>query len=203
MKNTLLFFAFLFFISCNEGYRKQNGQWAWVTYRESFKKKVAWVYPVDKKTFKVLSDKRYAKDKDRVFYTGREIKDADPRSFKVIDKYGYAKDRNNVFLDREKVIFAKPGSFEVLEFPYARDENHVFCGTLPMNLGKSEMAEFKVINADKLMAHTKSTALLSYFIELNPEYSWLDTLGVEHVIVGNWGTGETRSKKFKGFEEVK
>jgi hypothetical protein len=46
MKNTLLLLLSLLLVSCKEGYRKQNGQWAWVTYGESFKKRVVWIYPV-------------------------------------------------------------------------------------------------------------------------------------------------------------
>jgi hypothetical protein len=45
--------------------------------------------------------------------------------------------------------------------------------------------------------------LLSHFIERHPEYKWLDTLGIEHVITGGWGTGAVSGRKFRGFEEVK
>lgn len=57
-------------------------------------------------------------------------------------------------------------------------------------------------NEDELMAGTKSGILLSHFIELNPEYKWLDTLEIGRVIVGEWGTGKTKSRKFKGFKSV-
>lgn len=198
----LLSLLLLLCSSCGDGYRKRHGQWAWVTIGPSFNKTVNWIYPVDKKTFKVLSDERYAKDKDHVFYMGRMIEYADPKTFQLLERHGYAKDKNSAFLDCEKVIFADPASFEVLEFPYARDAKHVFCGTLPMNMSWQESREFTVLNPDKMMSGAKSTTLLSYFIEFNPEYAWLDTLGIKFVITGPWGSGKTSRRKFKGFQEV-
>lgn len=204
MKKLLLLLSSLFLISCGNGYRKQNGQWAWVTFDSAFKKRVTFIEYTDKKSFRVLPGKNYAKDREKVFYCGRPVKGADPATFEVVDnKYGYAKDRYRAYLDQETIISAEPGSFELLEFPYSRDRNQVFCGILPMGLDQQEAREFTVTNTDKLMAGMKSTILLSVFISQNPEYAWLDTLGISHVIVGDWGTGETKSRKFKGFEEVK
>lgn len=191
-----------FFMSCRTGYQKKNGMWVWVTYDESAGKRLKYMEGCDNSSFRVLADKNYGKDKNTVFYMGRNIKGADPNTFEVIDDRGYSKDAKHVFVDCERVIFADPGSFQVLEFPYARDENHIYCGTLPMNIHKNEIVEFKVTNTDKLMAGTKTTTKLSHFIEYNPAYSWLDTLGIEWVVVGAWGTGETKRRKFKGLDEV-
>lgn len=205
VKKLLLLFSSLFLLSCgNGGYRKQNGQWVWVAYDGSFNKIVTYMEYTDRKSFKVLPQKNYAKNKEKVFFCGRPVKNADPATFEVIDnKYGYAKDRYRAYLDQETIISADPASFELLEFPYSRDENQVFCGVLPLGLSPDEVREFKVTNTDKLMAGMKSTMLLSVFIEQNPEYAWLDTLGISHVVFGAWGTGETKSRRIKGYKEVK
>jgi hypothetical protein len=205
MKRILLFLLpMIFLFSCKEGYQKKSGQWVWMTYGESFKKNIVWLEPVDHKSFKVLRDKKFAKDKEKVFISGRPIPGADPASFEVIDsKYGYAKDRNHVFIDVEKVIFADPATFEYLGFPYGKDKNRVFCGTLPMDVPKRDVSAFRVVNYDKLMSGMKSTTLLPYFIEFNPEYAWLDTLGIEWVVYGGWGEGEANGRRYKGFKEGK
>ncbi len=41
-------------------------------------------------------------------------------------------------------------------------------------------------------------------LEFNPEYSWIKTISpdLENVIIGEWGTGETRSEKFKGIKKA-
>ena len=53
-----------------------------------------------------------------------------------------------------EVIFANPESFKKLEFPYSKDKNHVFCGTIPLSLPISEVKEFEV---------TKDTIYLETF----------------------------------------
>lgn len=192
----------LVLVSCHSGYKKENGQWMWVSYDESAGRRVSQIDEHDSESFFVLKNDKYAKDKSSVFYVGNIIQNADPKSFEVINKNGYSKDKQNVFLGEEKVIFANPKTFEILEFPYSKDDKHIFCGTLPLKIEENMISEFKVTNEDKLMSATKSTTKISHFIELNPDYQWLDTLGINNVIVGEWATGETNQKKFKGFKEV-
>jgi hypothetical protein len=93
----------------------------------------------------------------------------------------------------------------VLAFPYARDKNDVYNGTIPMNLDKEEVAAFTVTNDNEMMSGSISTTRVEYFIEFNPEYSWIKTYDPEltHVITGTSGTGKTNKRKFKGFEEIK
>ncbi|MCC6462930.1 MAG: DKNYY domain-containing protein [Saprospiraceae bacterium] len=203
----LLLFALLLlgvlFSSCSTGYQKEGSTWVWVEYNENVGKKVTWIPEADGASFRVLRDKNYAADQQRVYLKGKVIPEADPASFEVLHKLGYARDKNRVFLDRERVLFADPGSFQVLDFPYARDAQRVFCGTLPIpDIEPAEVADFRATNTDALMAHMKSTVLGSHFIELYPEFQWLDSLGVSSVIVGDWGTGETPTKKFKGFKRI-
>ena len=199
----LLLLGFLFASCSAGGYQKEGNSWVWVEYNENVGKKVSWIPEADGESFRVLTDKNYAVDHQRVYLKGKLIPEAEPGSFEVLDKMGYARDRNRVFLDCERILFAEPGSFEVLDFPYARDARRVFCGTIPIpGIETGEVASFRATNTDALMAHMKSTVLCSHFIELNPDFKWLDTLGVSFVIVGDWGTGETPTKKFKAFKQV-
>ncbi len=192
----------MFFSSCQAGYQKEGGAWAWVSYDESVGKRVNYLEQVDNRSFEVLRDKRYARDKYRVFYNGMIVNGADPASFEVIHKDGYAKDKRRVFLECYPLIDADPDTFEYLEFPYSRDKAHVYCGILPLALDAGEVREFRVTNTDRLMSTTRNTTLTSYFVEIYPEYQWVDTLGFKHILVGTWGSGETSKRKFKGFREV-
>ena len=191
-----------FLTSCNSGYQKEENKWTWVSYDEAVGKREGIIEEADLETFSVLENDKYAKDKNNVYFNGGIIPFADPNSFKVIDN-GYSKDNASVYLDWDKVIFADPKTFEQLVFPYSRDLERVFCGTLPIEIEKNEVTEFKVTNDNESMSGMKSTILLSHFIEFNPEYKWLDTLGINGVIIGEWATGATKNKKFRGFKQGK
>lgn len=201
-----LFITF-FISSCNTGYQKENGQWVWKTHDEHFGRRSHWIDGIDNQSFKVIKENtNFAVDKHSAYFKGKKIKNASPLGFTTLTKteYGYAKDHNYVFLDREVILMADPETFVVLEFPYSKDKNDVYCGTIPMKLNRNEVEEFRVINDDKLMKGMKSTTLLSEFLKFNPEYRWIEDLDieVEWVITGDWGTGETSTKKYQGFEEV-
>jgi hypothetical protein len=188
--------------SCETGYHKENGSWVWVTRDESHGRRAHPIAYAEVGSFEVLRYPDFAKDQAHAYYQGRMIPDADPATFEVLSEKGYSKDQKHVYLDHEKVIFARPATFELLEFPYARDDLRLYCGTLPIQLSTNELGEFRVTNEDKLMAGMKSTMIRSHFVELNPDYAWLDSLKTQFVIVGEWGTGETRSKKIRGFSVV-
>jgi hypothetical protein len=53
---------------------------------------------VDNASFTILTDVRYAKDKNKVFIQGSEIKNADPNTFEMLLKDEYSKDKNHVYL---------------------------------------------------------------------------------------------------------
>ena len=200
-KHKVFFLAFITLIagSCSSGYQKQNGNWVWVTYDESSGKRVLPLSLADQSSFTILENSNYAKDNIRVYFKGGTLLKADPASFELINSDGYAKDKKHVFLEWSRVIHADPATFEVLGFPYARDANHIFCGTIPILMDKEDMASFVVTNEDKLMENMRSTTLLSHFIEMNPEYAWLDTLNEKHVVTGEWGSAETITKIIKGY----
>jgi hypothetical protein len=185
--------------SCSTGYKKEGGGWVWVTRDEMYGKRSLSLILDDPKSFKVLSNNDYGKDTKRVYYQGGVIFGADPASFQLINNEGYAKDKHAVFLERSKIIHANPSSFEYLTYPYSRDANHLFCGTLPVMIDTSEISSFKVTNTDKLMVNMRGTILKSHFVEMNPEYAWLDTIDQKWIMVGDWGTGETNRFTIKGF----
>lgn len=202
MKSQLIITILLFIalVSCDSGYQKENNKWVWVSNDEGVGKRITQIDEHDVESFKVLKNSNYAVDKNSVFFIGRILKDANPKTFEVLNKKGYSKDNKFVFLDDEKVIFANPQQFNLIEFPYSKDDKNVFCGTIPIELRGKEIEEFQVTNEDELMSQMKSSILLSHFIEMNPNYEWLDTLNITAVIVGEWATGETNKRKFKGFK---
>jgi hypothetical protein len=198
----------IFYISsCKTGYAKKGKTWVWVTNDENFGRREHWIEGIDGESFRVLrSNKCFAVDKNAAYFKGRKINYATPDGFIPLtdDQYGYAKDNYRVFFDNEVILKADPQTFEVLEFPYSRDKNDLYNGTLPMNLDKNDIAEFTVINDDKWMKGSKSTMLLSEFLKFSPEYQWIENLDIEvkWVITGPYGTGETKAKKYKGLKEV-
>jgi hypothetical protein len=194
--------------SCETGYVKKGHNWVWVTNDENFGSRDHWIEGIDLKSFKVLrQNKCFAIDKNSAYFKGRKISDATPDGFVPLTKndYGYAKDNYRVFFDNEVILKADPKTFVVLEFPYSRDKNDIYNGTIPMNLDKKDQEEFTVINDDRWMKGTKSTMLLSEFLRFSPEYQWIKKLDIEvkWVITGPYGTGESKTKKFKGLKELK
>lgn len=69
----------------------------------------------DSKTFQVLKDgdrDPYAKDKDTVWFMGRELKGADAESFEALAKPFYAKDKNHVYYMGRQLEDESPEKFE-------------------------------------------------------------------------------------------
>jgi hypothetical protein len=197
----------LFISGCSNGYNRHNGQWVWTTHDEYNGRRDIPIAGIDNRSFKILANENFGADVHAVYYQGRKVKYALTESFTTLTQndFGYAKDSRRVFLDTEVILKADPETFEVLEFPYSKDRNDVYNGTIPMNLERAEVASFTVTNEDKLMSGSKSTMLLEYFIEFSPEYSWIKAYDPElkHVILGNWGTGKSSKRKFKGLKEMK
>jgi hypothetical protein len=205
---TLVLIVIFFISSCETGYVKRGYNWAWVTNDEHFGSRDHWIQGVDNESFKVCKqNKNFGTDRHSAYFQGRRVNHAKSDGFVPLtnDAYGYAKDKFHAFLDTEVILKADPNTFEVLGFPYSRDKNDVYNGTIPMNLSKSEVAAFRVTNEDKVMGGGKTTTLLSEFLKFSPEYGWIDSLypDVKWVITDRWGTGEALGKKFKGLKEVK
>jgi len=184
----------LSFFGCNTGYQKENGEWAYVTWDEGSGRKV---FPLqaDEETFKILQKPEYAKDKSSVFYKGRVIPEADPSSYNLLEGGNYARDKGRVFLFYYEVINADPVTFVEIKFPYAKDKEGIFCGTLPMDVQNTN--EFEVIrSSSSYQAINKDE-----FIKQNKEYAYLDTVQVKAVVYGE-GSARTKSEYFEGFKKV-
>ena len=200
---TLFIMTIAVMTSCQTGYKKENGKWVWISYDEAVGKRVTEIESIDYETFKILENENYAVDKNNVYHMTRPIKNSDPETFTILTTNGYSKDDQKVFLDWDEIIFADPKTFKTLNFPYSKDKDNIFCGTLPLRIPIEEINEFKVTSKDKLMSDIGSTVLKSHFIEQNSDYKWLDTLDIDGIIVGEFATGETKKRKFKGYREEK
>lgn len=131
-------FACLFGLGCGgqAHYEKVGGKWAWVGTNVNGRNES--ILDVDTASFTVLDDPRYAKDRQKVFFRGWHILDAQPASFEILAyEVGvsgrlYSKDSQHVFLERHTIVGADPFSFEVIDAPYVRDSRRAYCGTLPI-----------------------------------------------------------------------
>lgn len=196
--NVFLIFLFvLCLISCRPGYKEIDGKWAWVSYDTGEGKRVRHLKNVDPSSFSIFKkgNGQYAKDKNQVFYLKDVIDDADPVTFQVLNNQGYAKDKNHVYLDYQKVIYAHPKHFEVLAFPYSKDHQRAFCGTIPLEV--KNLSLFKVTQKGHSMNYSKT----SFFIKQNPDFKWLEKINPLGVIYGN-GKAEAGIQKFEGFREI-
>jgi hypothetical protein len=138
MKNRyLIFLIFLFLISCDTFHYevKKNkviyhflegaGLYYWTTKEVNI---------IDPKSLIHYKNKRYAKDKNSVFFDGFIIEKADLNTFETIFLAGVsednlAKDKNYVFRANKIWEGVDPESFEILKpYYYKKDKNHVYIG---------------------------------------------------------------------------
>lgn len=194
MKKTYTFIIAILIISCGEGYKKENEKWTWFKQSEAGNH-IREITP-DMDTFEILKNEEYAKDKNTVYRKGLVIANADPKTFTVISEDGYSKDKNNVYIDNETIIFADPKTFEIIKWPYSKDKKRIYNGNLPM-----EVNNFQEFNVNKSNGMKTSTTK-SFFIKLNQEYKWLDTINVKTIIVGEYSEAKTITEKFKGFRKI-
>lgn len=199
MQNTIFFrlgalALVLLLVGCDTGYQKIEDNWFYVTVDEGHGRRER-PLTADVATFHVLENKAYARDKDQVWYQGQLVSTVDPATFELLNGGNYARDKDHIYLFTYPVINADPTTFEALKFPYARDANTIFCGTLPMQVGAVE--EFKVKQSSK----GYSITLKEVFTRDYPEYAYLDSLPVQAVVTG-YGSGHTKTEEFDGFQKV-
>ncbi len=194
MRHTFFILTFLTLIGCSRGYQEIDGQWTYVSYDEAAGKRINKLN-VDKETFVVLDKETYAKDKDNVYFKGGQIKNADPETFEIIN-HGYSKDKNYVFIDYYKIFKADPKTFELIKFPYSKDKSKIFCGTLPLKT--DDIANFEIISTTGM----KSIIATDHFIERNPEYSEIDPVIFQGIVIGD-GELKTKNEYFKGHKKIK
>lgn len=117
-------------------YQKIGGEWCYVT-NDAGHGRQERKLPVDPRSFRVLSGGNYAKDATKVFFKGTIVEHADAPTFTVLPSQQstvifYAKDQHRVFLRRLEIRGADPDTFEVIEGPYSRDSQRIYCGCIPM-----------------------------------------------------------------------
>ncbi|WP_028544317.1 DKNYY domain-containing protein [Paenibacillus taiwanensis] len=144
---------FCIYIIIKPGYVYENGTWNYVSYDESVGRRVNPIN-VSKDEFKILKYNDFARDNNRIYFKSTKIEGSDPDTFQIISKkgrYRYAKDKNNVYIYASddwsvyRVLKADPNSFEILEFPYSKDKNDAFCGSLPLYV--DDVTKFEVIES--------------------------------------------------------
>lgn len=220
-----LMISWLSLVGCSNGYKKVDGRWCYTTWDEGRGQRII-PLGVDSKTFRILPDKKhakdnhcvfwtefpikgadpetfellpvdgYAKDRNRVFYEWRCIHGADPEKFQLLSKSGYAKDSNRVFLFDHEITGANPSEFKVIQFPYARDDSKVYCGTVPMRVDDIDM--FKVLRAETRVITCYDKR---YFVE-GEEFDGLD-ISQEHPAVYGSGSAQCGTQYYDGPERIK
>lgn len=130
-------------VGCDTGYTKSDGKWTYVVVNGAVGREVLEI-DADVETFEVLSDPEYAKDKDRVFRCGRVLEGADGATYRRLGEHGFAIDAKHAYYRDSIIAGADVDSFRLLTFPYARDDTHVYCGSLRMVVESVE--NFKVLS---------------------------------------------------------
>lgn len=96
-------------------------------------------------TFTVLEFAQYAKDKNRVYYLGREVEGADPRTFTAIHQR-WGKDKKHVYVDGKPVPGADPRSIAVIdpERHFVKDKNAIYDPYRGRIIPTADPASFKL-----------------------------------------------------------
>ena len=193
------------------GYVYENDTWNFVTYNMAVGRNVNPI-DVNKETFKVHENEKFASDDKNVFFMGNKIDGADPMTFMVISEESemcYAKDKKSVYIYLDdgvimNVIGADPETFEVLAFPYAKDKNDAYNGCLPLYV--DDVGKFEVIESGSGLTRTSypesffTTAINSKEVaEYNKEkYGFIDTA----VIYSEEGKAKTEALAYEGYRIV-
>lgn len=178
--------------SCENGYKKVDDSWTWISSNEGGTQSIK--INADVATFEILENKEYAKDKNNVYWKGMTVDQANPSSFKIISK-NYSKDAQHVFLGLDIVMFANPSEFQLLEWPFSRDDKFVFNGNIPIT--NRDIEQFKVTKSTESMTYLSK----SFFMRLNEDYQWLDSLNVEGISISQDSEGQTNKEKFRGIKK--
>ncbi|HIW33012.1 MAG TPA: DKNYY domain-containing protein [Candidatus Paenibacillus intestinavium] len=146
--------------SFKPGFVYENGTWNYVSYDTGAGRRVSPIN-VNKDEFKVLKYRDFARDNNSVYFKNYKVEGSDPETFKIISTKGrfhYAKDKNNVYIYASddwsifKVINADPDSFKVLKYPYSKDKNDAYCGSIPLFV--DDVSTFEVIKGARFSTQT-------------------------------------------------
>jgi len=125
-----LYFASPFLMKVRIGYFKKDQKihyrtyhsWKWFTYS------IRLVTDADYDSFQAI-DRRYAKDKNHVYFEAFEMDGCEPNSFRLLhsDK-GFSRDANTVFIGYKK-LSNDPEHFTIFEGGYSKDRFKVYRGS--------------------------------------------------------------------------
>lgn len=117
---------------CHTGYDKEGDSVYYKSWNEgsgSHKDRL----DADPKTFVVLKNDRYAKDKNTVFFDGQIIKGADAPTFETLSEF-YARDKLSGYHDKNPVKSSHGPTFKVIDAYYSTDGIDVFYNTSPLHV---------------------------------------------------------------------
>jgi hypothetical protein len=128
-------------MSCSTGY-ENDGEAVYYQYWNegsgSHKDKL----DADPKTFIVLKNERYAKDKSHVFFDGQLITGADAQTFQLISEW-FAKDKFRGYRDHYPINSSRGLSFTTIDKDwYSTDGCDVFFDTLPLKVCAAKKFRF-------------------------------------------------------------
>ncbi|WP_170110556.1 DKNYY domain-containing protein [Flavilitoribacter nigricans] len=182
LQSVLFLLTILSLMSCENGYRQVDGQWSYVTIDEGHGRRVQ-PLEVDPETFEILSQRAFAKDKDQVFYQGLVLPGVDAPSYRLLPSGIFTADKDRIYFLHLPIGQADPATFEEIGYPYAKDKNFIYCGSIP--IAPNQGQRLKVVRRSK----GYSIATLESFLRDNEPIAHLDTTGVTTVA---YGYGEIR-----------
>ena len=130
---------------CAAHYESKQGEVAFVHWNEGVGRDVQNVKGADTASFQQLKKGDYAKDKNRVYWWGSIITNADPATFELMAGR-YAKDGKYVYLDQNIVEGADPATFQKLTGKeiWGRDKNDFYYGNEALHV--SDLGSFVILN---------------------------------------------------------
>lgn len=146
----------LFLLVNSTGYHNIGYKIVYVTLDEGRGYEFFTVENADPATFKDIGN-AYAVDKERVYYVGLVIDDADPATISIVKEWGWSKDSKHIYAGHRRIQtcdfdtfkfqtndwqadskcvyrfgeiiqLADPNTFKVMNFYYGKDHRHVFYG---------------------------------------------------------------------------
>jgi len=197
-----IFFACLFvptLVLCGcggstSGYVEVDGKWGYVRRGGIGDHYLPQTFGADDATFKVLAGGLYGKDQNQVFYRSRPVVDADPLSFKVCSDSRYAQDNDSVYLEGIRIHGANPKTFTLQTWPYSKDDQYAYCGTLAMQV--KSLDDFVVTLGGGITTTTSGSDVLGRLDNYKNPME-LD-LSSTTVIYGIGCTAKSGSQSFQG-----
>ena len=109
---------------------------------------------IDTGGFNWIETDHYMRDKNRIYYDDRVIKNSDPNTF-VLMKDIHAKDKRNIYYAWWKVEWADYKTYTPLRWSFARDRNHFYFAGISLQQIKNPKA-VKIISRDSLSYNGKT-----------------------------------------------